>query len=79
MYLIAENLSSQTPTIEDLNAYAIEHDIGYPLLVDYNWQIQSRFETNGSMPSFHLFAPGPTLKMKDEFDIPQSEIEKYLD
>ncbi len=79
MYLIAENHSSQTPTIEDLNTYAIEHDISYPLLVDYNWQIQSRYSEDQYMPSLHLFGPGPTLVIQDEFEIPTSEIEALLD
>ena len=65
--------------MDDLNLYAVEHDIGYPLLIDYNWQIQSRWALDQTMPSLHLFAPGPTLVVQDVLELDPSEIEALLD
>ncbi|MDP7113537.1 MAG: hypothetical protein QGH45_16340 [Myxococcota bacterium] len=65
LYAVFENEAKQTPSLEDLNYYAIEHDISYPLLVDSSQSVYAAFEQDYSIPSVHVFSPGPTVEILD--------------
>jgi hypothetical protein len=62
MYIATENGSYQAPSIDDLNGYAIEHNISYPLLADPGGAVcyQGSWNTDNYIPSFHVLTPGPT-------------------
>jgi len=56
----------------------MEHSIGYPILSDINWQVQSRFDSgDGYIPSYSLFSPGPTVEVADG-DVTAADIEALL-
>ena len=65
LYAVFENEAKQTPSLEDLNNYAIEHDISYPLLVDSSQSVYAAFEQDFYIPSVHVFSPGPTVHTLD--------------
>ncbi len=62
IYIAAENDASQPPSLEDLNEYAIEHNIGYPIVADPGWAVcgQAALNADDYIPSFHVLTPGPT-------------------
>ena len=77
IYLVAEDEDGQDPSQEILNAYAMEHGIGYPLLADIGWQVQTRFSRDQFMPSLTLLSPGPTVEIVDG-DVTDADIEALL-
>ncbi len=65
LYAVFENEAKQAPSLEDLNNYAIENDISYPLLADSSQSVYAAFEQDYYIPSVHVFSPGPTVEILD--------------
>ncbi len=78
IYLVSEDETYNDPTQEALNSYAMEHGIGYPLLADTSWMVQSRFSRDSYMPSFILFSPGPTVEIVDDPELSEDDIRAAL-
>lgn len=58
--LIAENASSQAPSVADLQTWANTYDIHHPVVADPGWNITFDYAVGYSisLPSMHLIGPG---------------------
>jgi len=67
-YVAAENDAGAPPSIDDLNGYAIEHNISYPLLADPNWAVcgQAAWNSDNYIPSFHILTRGMVWHTMDD-------------
>ncbi len=65
LYLVSQNESSQTPLPDELNLYALENNLTYPLLVDTDTMVGSRFSTDNYIPSLSLFDRGAVVMVTD--------------
>lgn len=65
LQLMAEEETGDTPSVNDLESWAERYELGFPVLMDAGWKIGSRFELDGSIPSWTLLAPGMIVASVD--------------
>lgn len=65
LYLVSENESSQTPLPDELNLYALENNLTYPMLIDTNTMVGSRYSVDNYIPSLSLFDRGAVVMVTD--------------
>jgi hypothetical protein len=75
--LKAQNSSSQTPSQADLESWADNFGITFPVLADSNWTVMRRWEQDNYIPSHTLLAPGMKVVKVDE-KVSDADVEAIL-
>ena len=75
--LKAENSSRQAPSTSDLDAWADNFGLTFPVVSDPNWNTMMRWEKDNYIPSHTLLAPGMKVVQLDE-RISEEDIESVL-
>lgn len=65
--LLAENNDGQTPSQDELKAYADTHGASFPVGADANFEIEGRFAKDNGIPSFTLIDRGAVIHAADDY------------
>jgi hypothetical protein len=74
----AENENSESPSVDDISAWAEKYGMTFPVLADPSWAINNRFEKDQGIPTQVLLAPGAKLVKVDAM-ITSADIEAVLE
>ena len=83
MTLMVQNSSYDAPSVSDLNAWASDYGLSFPVLADEDMGVTSGFiwadgVTSIRPPSKHLIGPGMEVLAINEWSITNSLIEAHL-
>ncbi|MCB9741455.1 MAG: TlpA family protein disulfide reductase [Alphaproteobacteria bacterium] len=74
---LAENAESQDPTQEELQGWADNYGLSYPVVADPGWAVNNRYEQDNGIPTHVLIAPGGELIAVDDYNA-ESMIDELL-